>query len=89
MAIAKNLVLLLRSERFTVTHASTRGEASCLNNNCTFCGGEAATHVYTHIFSDGKCRSHCGTVALEISNIKADDISEIKKLIKEDRKSVV
>lgn len=25
--IAKNLVLLLRSEGFTVTHASTRGEA--------------------------------------------------------------
>ena len=29
-AIAKNLVLLLRSEGFTVTHASTRGEALAL-----------------------------------------------------------
>ena len=27
--IAKNLMLLLRSEGFTVTHAPTRGDAAC------------------------------------------------------------
>lgn len=59
-------------------------EANCLNNGCNYCGGEAATHVYTYTSSDGESTSHCGAVALEIPNISADDIGEIKKLIREE-----
>lgn len=59
-------------------------EALCLTNGCHFCSGEPATHVYTYTLPDGKCKYHCGAYALEIPNIAADDISEIKKLIKEE-----
>lgn len=59
-------------------------EAQCIYNQCDYCNGEAATHVYTYTFNDGVGKSHCGSVALEIPNIIADDIIEIKKLIKEE-----
>lgn len=77
------------SQRFTnivsmaVDRANFR-KALCLDNGCKYCGGEADTHVYTYEFADGESRSHCGAVALEIPNITADDISEIKKLIREE-----
>lgn len=77
------------SQRFTqiVNTAVSKNnfrEALCLNNGCSYCGGDAATHVYTYTFSDGESKSHCGAVALEIPNITAEDISEIKRLIKEE-----
>jgi hypothetical protein len=59
-------------------------EAQCIYNQCEYCNGEAATHVYTYTFPDGKSKSHCGAVALDIPDITADDIEEIKKLIKEE-----
>lgn len=59
-------------------------EALCLNHECQFCKGEPSTHVYTYVFPDGESKSHCGAVALEIPNITADDLSEIKKLITEE-----
>ncbi len=77
------------SQRFTniVSMAVDRDnfrKALCLDNGCKYCGGEAETQVYTYEFPDGESRSHCGAVALEIPNITADDISEIKKLIREE-----
>ncbi|MDF2588518.1 MAG: hypothetical protein K0S41_2359 [Anaerocolumna sp.] len=59
-------------------------EAKCIYNNCDFCKGVATTHVYSYTFQNGKSESHCGAVALEIPNVTADDIGEIKKLIKEE-----
>ena len=58
-------------------------EANCLGGGCDFCAGEPDTHVYKYTFPDGTEKSHCGAVALEIPDITAEDISEIKKLIKE------
>lgn len=58
--------------------------AGCMNNGCSFCGGIADTHVYTHTLPDGDRKSHCGAYALEIPNITADDINEIKRLINEE-----
>ena len=59
-------------------------EAGCIGGGCDFCAGEPDTHVYKYTFSDGSTKSHCGAVALEIPDITADDIVEIKKLIKEE-----
>ncbi|MCL1859442.1 MAG: hypothetical protein FWF92_09470 [Oscillospiraceae bacterium] len=59
-------------------------DANCLSGKCDYCAGEPDTHVYKYTFSNGETKSHCGAVALEIPDIKANDISEIKKLIKEE-----
>lgn len=77
------------SQRFTniVSMAVDRDnfrKALCPEAGCNFCGGEAQTHVYTYEFPDGKSRSHCGAVALEIPDITTDDIGEIKELIREE-----
>ncbi len=56
----------------------------CLDNGCHYCAGEPSTHVYTCTFPDGVSKSHCGAYALEIPDITADDICEIKRLIKEE-----
>jgi len=57
--------------------------AGCIDDGCDFCAGEAGTHVYAYTFPDGE-KTHCGAVALEIPGITADDMAEIKKLIKEE-----
>lgn len=57
--------------------------ARCTDNGCSFCGGEAVSHVYTAVV-DGESKSHCGAYALEIPGITLGDIEEIKKLIKEE-----
>jgi hypothetical protein len=59
-------------------------EAQCIYNGCNYCRGEAASHVYTYTSPNGENRSHCGAVAFDIPDIKADDIIEIKSLIKEE-----
>ena len=59
-------------------------EAGCISGKCDYCAGEPDTHVYKYVLPDGETRSHCGAVALEIPDIKADDTDEIKKLIKEE-----
>ncbi len=58
--------------------------ALCINAGCTHCSGAADTHVYTCTSVDGKKKANCGAYALEIPDIAADDIDEIKKLIKEE-----
>ena len=56
---------------------------SCVSNGCNFCAGEPDTHIYTRIFPNER-KSHCGAYALEIPNLSAKDIDEIKNLIKEE-----
>ena len=63
--------------------------AGCTSNNCSYCAGEPDTHVYICTFPDGENKSHCGAYALEIPDISADDVGEIKKLIKEEHKYLV
>jgi len=58
--------------------------ALCPSNKCHFCAGEADTHVYTHEFPDGERKAHCGAYAIEIPNITADDLEEIKQLLKKE-----
>ncbi len=58
--------------------------ARCPGGGCSFCAGEADTHVYTHLLPDGRRKSHCGAYAIEIPDIATEDIGEIKKLIKEE-----
>lgn len=59
-------------------------EARCTNGECNFCRGEAATHVYTYTGSDGQTKTHCGAFAIEIPAIAAEDLAELKKLIREE-----
>jgi hypothetical protein len=58
--------------------------AGCLINNCGFCAGNPFTHVYIHTIENGESKSHCGAYTLEIPDLSANDIDEIKKLIKEE-----
>ncbi len=58
--------------------------ARCTSNLCSYCGGWPDTHVYAHTFPDGERKAVCGAYALEIPNISADDIGEIKRLIREE-----
>ena len=58
--------------------------ARCTEAGCNFCGGEAGTHVYTHVFPNGANKSHCGAYAIEIPCVTPDDLDEIKRLIKEE-----
>ena len=53
----------------------------CAVNGCSFCAGESDTHVYSYTFPDGVRKSHCGAYALEIPDMTANDLTEIKKLI--------
>ena len=59
-------------------------EPNCIAGVCDYCAGTADSHVYTHIFDNGEIRFLCGSGALEISDIAAGDIAEIKQLIKEE-----
>lgn len=58
--------------------------ARCVDAGCNYCSGEAGTHVYTYITPGGETKTHCGAYAVEIPGITADDIPEIKKLIREE-----
>lgn len=58
--------------------------ARCTNAGCNYCKGEADTHVYTYTSPEGESKSHCGAYAVEIPDMMAEDIAEIKKLIKEE-----
>lgn len=59
-------------------------ESRCIYNNCDWCAGDAKSHVYIGESSDGTLKFHCGSSALEIPDIKAEDILEIKRLLKEE-----
>ncbi|MGL6201581.1 MAG: hypothetical protein ACRC3H_21910 [Lachnospiraceae bacterium] len=56
----------------------------CTSDSCNYCGGAAETHVYTAIFSSSETRTHCGAYALEIPDLRPNDIGEIKKLIQQE-----
>jgi len=68
----------------TAVSADDFSEANCLSGKCDYCAGEPDTHVYKYTLPNGDTKSHCGAVALEIPDITANDIVEIKKLIKEE-----
>ncbi|MBP3919304.1 MAG: hypothetical protein J6I50_09085 [Clostridia bacterium] len=59
-------------------------EARCINNNCNWCAGDARSHIYIGELPDGTLKFHCGASALEIPDVKAEDILEIKKLLQEE-----
>ena len=59
--------------------------SQCMHNGgCHFCAGDAETHVYTYTFPNEETKAHCGAYAIEIPDITADDVAEIKALIKEE-----
>ncbi len=58
--------------------------ALCTDGNCHYCKGAPDAHVYSHTFPDGQCKTHCGAYVLEIPDISADDVDEIKNLISEE-----
>ena len=60
--------------------------ARCTHGGCDFCQGEPQTHAYTCTFPDGEIRYQCGANAMEIPDITAADVEEIKKLIKEEHR---
>ena len=59
-------------------------ESRCVNKNCDWCAGDAKSHVYIGELPDGTLKFHCGASALEIPDVKSEDILEIKTLIKEE-----
>ena len=59
-------------------------ESRCIYNNCDWCAGDAKSHVYIGESADGTLKYHCGTSAHEIPDVKAEDIAEIKRLLKEE-----
>ena len=64
--------------------------SQCINNGgCHYCAGDAATHLYTYTFSNEEIKSHCGAYAIEIPDITANDIAEIKALIKEEHEYLI
>ena len=56
----------------------------CIDGGCSFCAGEPSTHIYTKTFPNLVSKSHCGAYALEIPSLSAEDIGEIRELIKEE-----
>lgn len=59
-------------------------ESRCIYNNCDWCAGDAKSHVYIGESADGTLKYHCGASALEIPDVKAEDIAEIKRLLNEE-----
>lgn len=53
--------------------------ARCPAGNCDWCKGMPQTHVYT----DG-VNMNCGAAAIEIENLSAADVDELKKMICEE-----
>jgi hypothetical protein len=49
--------------------------------SCRFCKGDK--YVYTYTYPDGTTGASCGTFLLDIPDVTIDDVSEIKRLIKE------
>ena len=65
------------------TKNNTYRLARCITNECDLCKGETESHIYMHTFPDGEIKTSCGVYAIEVPSITADDVIEIKKLIKE------
>ena len=49
--------------------------------SCGYCKGDK--FVYTYTFQNGETKAACGAFMLDVPLVTADDIPEIKKLIKE------
>ena len=58
--------------------------AGCPDGKCGFCAGDPQTHVYKYASASGERLTHCGAYAIEIPGVSADDLPEIKKLIREE-----
>jgi len=58
--------------------------AACMRNECVYCAGESATHVYNYTFPSGETKTLCGASALEIPSITVNNIPSIKALIMEE-----
>ena len=58
--------------------------ARCTDGVCNYCAGDPDTHVYIYESPDGRTVKHCGAYAVEITNIAAGDMAEIKNLIAEE-----
>lgn len=79
------------TERFAkIVRAAVTGEgarpAACMSGECGFCAGDAPDRVYTLVMSDGAVQTACGAGALDIPDITAADIPDIKKLIDEENR---
>ncbi len=59
-------------------------EARCTRGECSFCQGDAATHVYNYEAPDGQSKTHCGAYAIDIPALTAEDLDELKTLIREE-----
>lgn len=57
--------------------------ALCPSGGCRYCSGKPETHVYSRGVG-GERKTHCGAYALDIPNLTAGDLDEIKKLIDEE-----
>ena len=68
----------------TAVSKDTFNESRCIYNNCDWCAGDAKSHVYIGESADGTLKYHCGASALEIPDVKAKDIAEIKRLLNEE-----
>lgn len=56
-------------------------KSRCIHNHCDWCAGEVKTHVYIDESFDDTLKFHSGTRALDIPDVKTEDILEIMKLV--------
>ncbi len=75
-----------RFEDIVCAHVCSKSfkEAQCMNNRCDYCMGDAFSHVYTCVLPDGEVKHQCGATAIEIPDMKAEDIEELKQLIRKE-----
>jgi len=63
--------------------------ARCITGDCNACKGKAETHVYAHTYPNGETKYACGCYAMRVPDMTANDIAEIKKLIKEEHEYLI
>jgi len=77
---------IVRDAIIKVTANNPHRLARCTTGECgeRNCKGKPDSHIYKHILPTGEHITSCGAYAIAIPDITADDISEIKKLIREE-----
>lgn len=55
--------------------------ARCTQGGCSFCRGDAETHVYFPSMPGTQRQAHCGAYAIEIPDLMPADMEEIKSMI--------
>ena len=80
---------IVRDTIIKVTTTNPHRLANCVIGKCNACPGEPDSHIYTSVLPNGEKISSCGGYALKIPNISADDVSEIKMLIKEEHEYLI